>query len=208
MLIFGVLVLLWLPIPSQPRKRAIALVLGGSGHCPSATTTPKTSMKTRFGVLILLRLPLPSQPQKRARLLVFWVLAAIHLPPQPRSFSGRHYPLNPENEQSRSFLGFWLSSICRHYLPNPKNEHDCSFSGFWPLSICRHYPPNSETEHSHSFLGFVAVSAIPNTKNAAFLAAFFVFGLFYSPFISPLLRHNKHNHFGHVFCVWVLLLQI
>src|SRR6266498_965263 len=107
----------------------------------------------------------------------------IHLPPQPRSFSGRHYPPNPENEQA------------------------CSFSGFWPLSICCHYPPNSETEHSHSFSGFVAVSAIPNTKNAAFLAAFFVFGLFYSPFISPLLRHNKHNHFGRVFCVWVLLLH-
>src|SRR6266508_1961079 len=167
------------------------------------------STKTIFRVLILLwlaaatTLPIPN----RVRLLVFWVLATIHLPPQPQSFSGRHYLLNPKNEQSRSFSGFWLLSIRRHYLPNPKNEHDCSFLGFWPSSICCHYPPNSKTEHSHSFLGFVAVSAIPNTKNAAFLAAFFVFGLFYSPFISPLLRHNKHNHFGCVFCVWMIFLH-
>jgi len=135
-------------------------------------------------------------------------LSATTMPPMSlHARSGCHYPLNPKNEQLCSFSGFWLSSIRRHYLPNSKSEHDCSFSGFWPSSICRHYPPNSETEHSHSFLGFVAVSAIPNTKNAAFLAAFFVFGLFYSPFISPLLRHNKHDHFGHVFCVWVLLLH-
>src|SRR6266545_7754809 len=93
------------------------------------------------------------------------------------------------------------------YPPNPKNEQDCSFSGFRPFSICCHYPPNSETEHLHSFSGFVAVSAIPNTKNTAFLAAFFVFVIFYSPFISSLLRHNKHSHFSHVFYVWVLLLH-
>ncbi len=63
----------WLPLPSQPQKRAIVLF---------------------FRVLaVIYPPPLPSQLQKWARLLVFGVLAIIYLPPLPSQFWNRAFTL-------------------------------------------------------------------------------------------------------------------